>query len=607
MGHTGAEILSLDRPGSAGFSTLLRSAVVVSFIMASAIITMAAGRVPLPAHPQFTVFHVTFVFVVDLVTASLILGQFLYCRGVSYLPLAGAFLFSALITVPFLLTFPGAFGQESSVIGGAQSSIWVWHLWHTLFAATIGSSVAVHRFGAGGSVTRAGTAVASTIAIVIIAVLAIVVGVTRFHDQLPVLYSGSPTPLTPAFYKVGALAAAVILASLALTLPEVRKRSLLHIWIAMVLLASLAEVGASLSAYDRYTVGWYFGRIDGMLASSVLLVVFLADASRLYRNLAQTALDLSAANDQKDALLAEVRRRQQEFEVLVERAPDIIARVDRSGRILYINPAIERLTGRAREWFQGKRPNELDFPREAVALREQALERLLETGREQMIEYEVRLAEGRRYFQVRLTPELGRDGKVESAFAIERDITELKRAQFALEQLTLQDPLTGLGNRRYLEQFIGREWRLQARHRHQVALIMADIDHFKAYNDRYGHQQGDVCLRQVAQTLQSHFRRPGDLPARYGGEEFAVVLLETDLPEALRLAEDTRREIFELGLPHEASPVAPVVTISMGVATAPAHLYGYPELLRRADQALYQAKRNGRNRVEAAGAQLERL
>lgn len=595
-----ADDFVLDRPGSAGPGTLRRTAIVVTVIVGLAVVTMVAGRNPLPAYPQFTVFHVTFVFVVDLVTAFLVFGQFLYCRALSYLPLAAAFLFSALTTLPFLLSFPEALGHGFSIMGGAQSSIWVWHVWHVLFPGIIGVSVAIHRFGSRNPVQRTGLAITSTVTLVVIAVSALSVGVTVFHDRLPVLYAQTETPLTAEFYKTGAIAAAVILVSLWLTLPEIRKRSLLHIWIAMVLLASLAEVGASLSAHDRYTVGWYFGRIDGMLASTVLLAVFLSDAARLYRNLANTVRELSAAHGKKDQLLAEVRRRQQEFEALVERAPDIIVRLDLQGRIRYINPAIERITGRRREWFEGRGPTELGMPIDVAERREHALARLLETGQEQVFEHHLTVLGGTRYFQVRLTPEFGCDGRVESALAIERDITELKKAQLELEQLTVQDPLTGIGNRRYFEQFIDREWRLEARHRHPVAIIMADIDHFKAYNDHYGHPQGDACLRAVAQVLLLHFRRPGDLLARYGGEEFAAVLLETELPKALRLAETTCRAVSDQGLAHAASPVAPVVTISMGVAAAPAHRCSYPQLLAAADRALYRAKRDGRNRVEGA-------
>ncbi len=286
-------------------------------------------------------------------------------------------------------------------------------------------------------------------------------------------------------------------------------------------------------------------------------------------------------------------RREQEFEALVDRSPDVIARVDRAHRLVYINPAIERLTGRPREWFLGKTPAERELPAQATALQQ-----VFESGAERIIEYTTPSPGGDRYFHSRLVPEFDQQGKVASVLMVDRDITELKQAQQVLERLAQQNPLTGVANRRYLEQFIQREWQREVRHRHPVALIMADIDHFKAYNDRYGHQQGDACLRQVAQVLKSHVRRPTDLLVRYGGEEFAIVLSETDLQEAAQLAEAMHRAQASLKLPHEASPVAPVVTISFGVAAAPAHAISFSELLHHADQALYRAKQKGRNRVE---------
>jgi diguanylate cyclase (GGDEF)-like protein/PAS domain S-box-containing protein len=448
-------------------------------------------------------------------------------------------------------------------------------------------------------VKRVFPAMAVTIGVVVLGVVSIFFIVTELHERLPVLYQPG-TPLTTAFYTVGGISAAVTTISLMMTVPHVLKRSLLHIWIAMVLLALLADVGASLSSYARYTVGWYFGRIEAMLASSVLLAVLLADVNRLYRNIAATAHDLSATNKEKDALLAEVRRREQEFEALAERAPDIIARIDRTRRVRYINTAVEQLTGVPREWFRGKCVAELGLSPKEKELREKALHQVFASGQDLILEHEYNMPSETRYFHARLAPEIGADGEVASVLVMERDITDLKKALFELEALTLHDPLTGIANRRYLAQFIEREWRLEARHRHIAALIMADVDHFKAYNDYYGHPRGDACLRQIAQELQEQVRRPGDLLARYGGEEFVVVLLETDLSAAIELAEAMCHAVAARQLPHVVSPVAPMVTVSLGVAAAPAHLMTFPELLRVADQALYRAKQKGRNRVEAA-------
>jgi diguanylate cyclase (GGDEF)-like protein/PAS domain S-box-containing protein len=588
---------ALDKPGSAGAKTLRRSTVVAVVIVTLAVFIMFKGWLQLAAFPQFTVFHATFSFVVYLVTAFLIFGQFLYRHMLSYLLLAAAFLFSALVTIPFLLSFPGAISR-GTIIGGPQSAIWVWHLWHILFPALIGAGALSRKF-ISTPVAHLGRAVGASIFLVVLSMSGIVLAVTVFHDALPVLYGESGRPLTPAFYSVGAVAAVVTTAALIMVLPRALNRSILHIWIAMVLLALMADVGASLSAYARYTVGWYFGRVEAMLASGLLLVVFLAETTRLYRELEEKARALAVANAKKDRLLAELSRREQEFEALAELAPDIIARMDRKQCIRYVNRAIERLTGKARETFIGRSLAELGLPQAELALRNRMVRQVFETGQEQELEHTHILPNETRYFHARLAPEFGPDGDVVSILVMERDITELKHAQLALEKLSQQDPLTGVANRRFLAQFVERVWRREARHRHSVALIMADIDHFKAYNDRYGHPQGDVCLRQVAEALKEQLRRPDDLVARYGGEEFLIVLPEMTLAAAVEIAQRMCMVVKALGLAHEASPIAPVVTISLGVSAGPADLHTYSEMLEAADQALYRAKRGGRDRVES--------
>ncbi|WP_243372111.1 diguanylate cyclase [Geotalea sp. SG265] len=169
-----------------------------------------------------------------------------------------------------------------------------------------------------------------------------------------------------------------------------------------------------------------------------------------------------------------------------------------------------------------------------------------------------------------------------------------------LHQLSISDELTGLGNRRHLEYRLDQEWMRALRSRKPISLIIFDLDFFKNYNDTYGHQAGDECLRVVAEELGSMARRPGDMAARYGGEEFVLVLPETDLPDAASIAEDCRARVESLGIPHGLSP-ASVVTLSAGVATmVPDNRTSRSMLLQAADKGLYQAKRDGRNRITFA-------
>jgi diguanylate cyclase (GGDEF)-like protein len=184
---------------------------------------------------------------------------------------------------------------------------------------------------------------------------------------------------------------------------------------------------------------------------------------------------------------------------------------------------------------------------------------------------------------------------------VERRTNELQGANAELERLSREDSLTGLANRRCFDPRLREEWLRARRAGEQLSLVLCDIDHFKAYNDRYGHSAGDEALRRVAGVLGSSLRRPGDLAARYGGEEFVLLLPGIGASEAERFAQEIREHVLELAIPHEASPRG-CVTLSFGIATHTAdNPWPAPDLLfKAADQALYRAKDLGRDRVELA-------
>lgn len=179
-----------------------------------------------------------------------------------------------------------------------------------------------------------------------------------------------------------------------------------------------------------------------------------------------------------------------------------------------------------------------------------------------------------------------------------RNQIQLKRQRDLLARLSNLDGLTGVPNRRALDACLEREWRRCQRSRKPLSLIMADIDHFKSYNDTYGHLQGDDCLKVISCQLQQALERPGDLLARYGGEEFIALLPETDADGAQLVANKMVQAVTALGLPHSGSPTTGCVSVSLGVATThPKRSTSGTGLLEAADMALYQAKLAGRNRV----------
>jgi diguanylate cyclase (GGDEF)-like protein/PAS domain S-box-containing protein len=245
------------------------------------------------------------------------------------------------------------------------------------------------------------------------------------------------------------------------------------------------------------------------------------------------------------------------------------------------------------------------LPQPLAERRIQAIEQALRTGEKQVYRQTLSVSGQERHEETRVVPLAGED-----VLVMVRDITEQVRAETAqaqlyeqlqaanaeLQRLATTDDLTQVANRRYFDQMLQQEWLRSQRDRTPLALILCDIDCFKAYNDNYGHPAGDRCLQQVAAALQQAIHRPGDLVARYGGEEFALLLPNTDATGVTQVAEQIQRQIAAHNLPHEFSTVEPVITVSSGLSAVIASDQNSPEqLLRWADDALYQAKALGRN------------
>ncbi|PZD72350.1 Phytochrome-like protein cph2 [Acaryochloris thomasi RCC1774] len=190
--------------------------------------------------------------------------------------------------------------------------------------------------------------------------------------------------------------------------------------------------------------------------------------------------------------------------------------------------------------------------------------------------------------------------------ALQHSNQQLEVTNQALEQLATIDELTQIYNRRRFDEVLWAEWRRLAREDSPLSLIMCDVDHFKAYNDTYGHPAGDACLQQVAAAIANIVQRPADLVARYGGEEFAFILPNTDLKGATHIAKDIQAAVQRLNLPHLASSTGDQVTLSLGVASMIPHQDVSPvQLVEAADRALYTAKRLGRNQTQVSLPDLE--
>mgnify|MGYP005846382459 CR=1 FL=1 len=298
---------------------------------------------------------------------------------------------------------------------------------------------------------------------------------------------------------------------------------------------------------------------------------------------------------------------------IIEFLPDATFAIDKDRKVIAWNRAIEEMTGVRKEEMLGegdytyslpfygeKRPMLIDYvfmDGNNVELKYGNIEKKGPTINAEIFRSSMFGGKGA-YHWCTASPLLDSEGNLVGAIESIRDITEHKQVEEKLKSLSTLDGLTGIANRRYFEEYLERELRHATRNAEPISLIICDIDFFKLYNDNYGHINGDECLKKVAATIKNTIKRPGDLVARYGGEEFAVVLPETNLEGAAVVAETLRANVEAKRIKHEKSEISDFITISLGVASVvPSPDFSPSTLVALADQALYQAKKEGRNKV----------
>jgi diguanylate cyclase (GGDEF)-like protein/PAS domain S-box-containing protein len=311
------------------------------------------------------------------------------------------------------------------------------------------------------------------------------------------------------------------------------------------------------------------------------------------------ALHLELARRRRAELVATDGAEQ--FRLLAENVSDIIVRLDLDGIRRYVSPSALDVLGFTPQELLGTRWRDIVLPADQPIV-DDALTKLLSGVDQLTVAYRcLKKAGAEIWVEARIR--LVRDpvsGVPQDMIALARDVTASHRSAQELTRLAKTDGLTGLANRRAFDEALDMEWRLAMRSGTPVALLLIDVDHFKLYNDRYGHPAGDAALRMVGGCIAARVRRTADLAARYGGEEFVMLLPGAELAGALAVAEWICHDVAGHAIPHESSPFRHV-TISIGVASRLVMLDDEPEMLiRDADQALYEAKRTGRNRVVQA-------
>ena len=301
---------------------------------------------------------------------------------------------------------------------------------------------------------------------------------------------------------------------------------------------------------------------------------------------------------------------------MIENNGALIYVKDPDGRYDLVNKKWEEVTGLSRDAVLGRTDVEL-FPGPVGRTFRQLDQRVLQLGQVKEEEEVLPGPGGERCFLSIKFPLLAPDRSVRGLCGMSAEITQRKLDEQRIQELVAQlqverdyaqaraqtDGLTLLANRRQFDEVLNNEFYRLKRSGAPLSLIMLDVDHFKAFNDLYGHLAGDDCLRRIAHALQGIVGRTSDLAARYGGEEFAVVLPETGQAGALTMAERVRRTVAELAIPHLGNSAGDHVTVSLGVVSgAAASLASTDRLIQLADEALYRAKQEGRNRTELAQA-----
>ncbi len=328
--------------------------------------------------------------------------------------------------------------------------------------------------------------------------------------------------------------------------------------------------------------------------------------------LQKRVLELEAMVKDCNRLEASLRESEERFRFMAKTTGDVLYRLKYSSmQYDYLSPSILELTGYSPEEIDTIGFSSLVIKLESVgkdilSIEDIATNRQLGKTGQYLADYLIRTKSGEsRWLGDHSFPWLDELGNLIGSVGILSDIMERKQVEATLRQMNEElhllatlDGLTGVANRRNFDELISREWGRMRREKTPISLILCDIDYFKLYNDTYGHQAGDDCLRKVAQAIMKSVNRPSDLVARYGGEEFAVILSNTDTEGACNIAETIRRQVEELSITHHQPSGGRSLTISCGLSCMlPVEENTFDALIALADKGLYEAKKQGRNRI----------
>ena len=503
----------------------------------------------------------------DLLTATMLLGQFLSDRRFPLGILAGTYLFSGTIIVPYVLTFPRIFAPTGLLDAGPQTAAWLWVCWHAGFLAGVLAFALVSRLGADVVLSpRRARMLAAVVGIFAPSLaMAVTLLATVGHRLLPALVHGTVfTPLFSLASPVGAILVGLGILALAALVAGHRRLTVVETWLAVAALACLLDIAINLWVPRRFTVGWYVSRADALASSSVVLLALLHEVNRLFQRLAQS----------------EAR-----FRTLVEQAPIGTCIVDEHGTVEAVNQALADIYGYSVAELRGRPAGVLaTHERGAVALSGSPASRDGEGASTDEVEVVGKHGATFTLLSTKIPLAVGQGVPRHALFVV--DITGRKRIEEELVHVAEHDTLTGLPNRRLFNERLEKAMAALASRPSSLVLMLIDLDRFKEINDTMGHQAGDALLCEVARRLREALR-PADTVARLGGDEFAVLLPDTDEQGALQVA---HRLGAALDAPLRIAGQVVAVDMSIGIALAPEQASDATTLLRFSDIAMYAAK-----------------
>ncbi|MCD1258314.1 diguanylate cyclase [Paenibacillus athensensis] len=554
-----------------------KTAALVVGLLLAAVVTAA---LPLARHagtavPAFLPAFIAAVFFGEMVTMYLVYSEFQVSRSPSLLVLGSAYLYSGLIVVPHILTFPGVFAEQGLLHAGTQSATWLWVFWHGGYPALIGLYVWVEkRFGA----RPVKPALAGRLlAVAVTATVALVIGLTLLAifggDALPaiiqknnyrILITSGVGPVVWALNLLAFLAVFLVL----------RGKTIIHVWLIIAMLASLLDVTLTLFSGSRYSLGWYVARMNSLLSAGVVLAVLLYEIRSLYYRIV---------------------RQERIFRTVFEFAAVGIARIDLQQKPLEANQAFLDMLGYRMNELQQRSLPEFQHAEDS-RIDQRLLEELI-AGERSNVQIEKRyLHKNGSLVWANSIVSLVRGVNDEPEFFIGmvEDITRRKEFERQIHFQAYHDALTGLPNRALFGERLQAGVQAAARQAGSLGLLFLDLDGFKRVNDTLGHDIGDLLLQSVAERLRACIG-PEDLAARMGGDEFTVIV--GGAPKEADIRHLSERILGALAVPFTLNGHEAAVSASIGLCLYPQHGEDVQTLMKHADLAMYAAKEAGKNRV----------